>query len=229
MKNHVYFFDTTLRDGEQSPGATMNLQEKLRLAHQLEVLGVDIIEAGFPASSPGDFESVRRIAEQAGDIQCIADDFSFTFHSKVRRIMESRGAEVLARDAEGNPLFFRSRYGKGTVYTFAYGIERAAFSRTGSFSTDIWKLYRKFLGKSFHIVSTDDPLVLCSDHLFDDNKAASLVYNCSSKELTLPLNIAPNWNIESRHSDSETTAYRDGKITLPPGTGICFVLSRNLV
>lgn len=167
--------------------------------------------------------------EQAGDIQCIADDFSFTFHSKVRRIMESRGAEVLARDAEGNPLFFKSRYGKGTVYTFAYGIERAAFSRTGSFSTDIWKLYRKFLGKSFHIVSTDDPLVLCSDHLFDDNKAASLVYNCSSKELTLPLNIAPNWNIESRHSDSETTAYQDGKITLPPGTGICFVLSRNLV
>ena len=69
MDNKVYFFDTTLRDGEQSPGATMNLQEKLRLAHQLEVLGVDIMEAGFPASSPGDFESVRRIAEQAGDIQ----------------------------------------------------------------------------------------------------------------------------------------------------------------
>lgn len=69
MDNTIYFFDTTLRDGEQSPGATMNLQEKLRLAHQLEVLGVDIMEAGFPASSPGDFESVRRIAEQAGDIQ----------------------------------------------------------------------------------------------------------------------------------------------------------------
>lgn len=69
MNNRVYFFDTTLRDGEQSPGATMNLQEKLRLAHQLEVLGVDIMEAGFPASSPGDFESVRRIAEQAGCIQ----------------------------------------------------------------------------------------------------------------------------------------------------------------
>ena len=62
MNNRVYFFDTTLRDGEQSPGATMNLQEKLRVAHQLEVLGVDIMEAGFPASSPGDFESVQRIA-----------------------------------------------------------------------------------------------------------------------------------------------------------------------
>lgn len=69
MNDRVYFFDTTLRDGEQSPGATMNLREKLRLAHQLEVLGVDIMEAGFPASSPGDFESVQKIAAQAGEIQ----------------------------------------------------------------------------------------------------------------------------------------------------------------
>ena len=70
MSDRVYFFDTTLRDGEQSPGATMNFQEKLRLAHQLEVLGVDIIEAGFPASSQGDFEAVRAIAAQAGpDVQ----------------------------------------------------------------------------------------------------------------------------------------------------------------
>ncbi|WP_165070307.1 2-isopropylmalate synthase [Desulfovibrio sp. ZJ200] len=80
MHNRVYFFDTTLRDGEQSPGATMNLQEKLRLAHQLEVLGVDIMEAGFPASSPGDFEAVRAIAAQAGEIQvaglarCVEND-----------------------------------------------------------------------------------------------------------------------------------------------------------
>lgn len=70
MSDRVYIFDTTLRDGEQSPGATMNLQEKLRLAHQLEVLGVDIIEAGFPASSPGDFEAVHAIAANAGkDVQ----------------------------------------------------------------------------------------------------------------------------------------------------------------
>lgn len=59
----ITLLDTTLRDGEQSPGATMNLQEKLRLARQLEHLGVDVIEAGFPASSQGDFDAVRRIAE----------------------------------------------------------------------------------------------------------------------------------------------------------------------
>lgn len=58
----VRIFDTTLRDGEQSPGATLTLPEKLEIARQLELLGVDIIEAGFPISSNGDFESVRQIA-----------------------------------------------------------------------------------------------------------------------------------------------------------------------
>ncbi|HWJ27722.1 MAG TPA: hypothetical protein VNS32_14340, partial [Flavisolibacter sp.] len=61
--NRVYIFDTTLRDGEQVPGCKLNTEEKLDLAVQLEDLGVDIIEAGFPISSPGDFESVERIAK----------------------------------------------------------------------------------------------------------------------------------------------------------------------
>ncbi len=63
----VYIFDTTLRDGEQSPGASMNTEEKLDIARQLVRLGVDVIEAGFPVSSPGDFESVQRIGAEVGD------------------------------------------------------------------------------------------------------------------------------------------------------------------
>jgi len=60
----IRIFDTTLRDGEQSPGASMNLDEKIMLARQLERLNVDVIEAGFPISSPGDFESVKRVAQE---------------------------------------------------------------------------------------------------------------------------------------------------------------------
>jgi 2-isopropylmalate synthase len=62
-KDRVFFFDTTLRDGEQSPGCSMTTPEKLRMAHALEALGVDIIEAGFAIASPGDFAAIRRIAE----------------------------------------------------------------------------------------------------------------------------------------------------------------------
>jgi 2-isopropylmalate synthase len=64
MKDKILFFDTTLRDGEQSPGASMNLKEKLLVAEQLELLGVDVIEAGFPITSPGDFEAVSIIAKK---------------------------------------------------------------------------------------------------------------------------------------------------------------------
>ena len=69
--DHVVIFDTTLRDGEQSPGATLNADEKLEIAKQLARLGVDIIEAGFPASSPGDLDAVRRIAHEVqGPVIC---------------------------------------------------------------------------------------------------------------------------------------------------------------
>ena len=67
----IRIFDTTLRDGEQSPGASMNLAEKLEIAQALVQLGVDVIEAGFPIASPGDFESVRDIASLVqGSIVC---------------------------------------------------------------------------------------------------------------------------------------------------------------
>src|ERR1041385_8620 len=70
-ENRVRVFDTTLRDGEQSPGISLNRNEKLEIAHQLARLGVDIIEAGFPITSPGDFESVQAIAREVeGPVIC---------------------------------------------------------------------------------------------------------------------------------------------------------------
>lgn len=80
MSDKVLFFDTTLRDGEQCPGASMNLRQKLEVARQLEKLGVDIIEAGFPCISDGDFEAVSTIARTvkkcriAGLARCVEND-----------------------------------------------------------------------------------------------------------------------------------------------------------
>ncbi|MCP5464624.1 MAG: 2-isopropylmalate synthase [Deltaproteobacteria bacterium] len=70
-KNQIVIFDTTLRDGEQSPGCSMNLEEKLRMAQQLAHLKVDVIEAGFPIASPGDFDAVQAIAKEVkGPVIC---------------------------------------------------------------------------------------------------------------------------------------------------------------
>ena len=62
-KNRIIIFDTTMRDGEQSPGATMSLEEKIQIARCFDDLGIDVIEAGFPIASPGDFEAVTEISK----------------------------------------------------------------------------------------------------------------------------------------------------------------------
>lgn len=81
----IIIFDTTLRDGEQSPGASLNAKEKIEIAHQLRTLGVDVIEAGFPVSSPGDFEAVKEIAAKVkgpvicGLARCIKEDIDAAY------------------------------------------------------------------------------------------------------------------------------------------------------
>lgn len=71
-KERLYIFDTTLRDGEQVPGAKLNTREKVALAQELKRLGVDVIEAGFPISSPGDFASVVEVSKAVGDVTVCA-------------------------------------------------------------------------------------------------------------------------------------------------------------
>ena len=93
--DHVVIFDTTLRDGEQCPGATMTFEEKLEIAHFLEDMGVDIIEAGFPIASDGDFEAVSAIAkadQELGRVWTVARRHEG--HRPRRRSREARRASA---------------------------------------------------------------------------------------------------------------------------------------
>lgn len=95
MSRQVKIFDTTLRDGEQAPGCSMNLTEKIEIARQLERLGIDIIEAGFAVSSPGDFESVKTVAETlknctvASLARCVKKDIDASYEA-LRRAASPR-------------------------------------------------------------------------------------------------------------------------------------------
>ena len=96
MSDRLFIFDTTLRDGEQVPGCQLNTVEKIEVARQLEQLGVDIIEAGFPISSPGDFNSVIEISKavtwpticaltraKEKDIDCAFEALRFAKHKRI--------------------------------------------------------------------------------------------------------------------------------------------------
>ena len=88
MTRKIHIFDTTLRDGEQSPGASMNTEEKLIIAQQLIRMGVDVIEAGFPISSPGDFRSVQEIGRIAGD-DCVVCGLTRAVEKDIDRAAEA--------------------------------------------------------------------------------------------------------------------------------------------
>ncbi|MEK7792155.1 MAG: 2-isopropylmalate synthase, partial [Pseudomonadota bacterium] len=92
MQEHLIIFDTTLRDGEQSPGASMTKEEKVRIAWQLERMGVDVIEAGFPAASNGDFDAVKAVAESVKE--SVVCGLARAIETDIRRAGEAlRGAQ----------------------------------------------------------------------------------------------------------------------------------------
>lgn len=107
-EDRVYFFDTTLRDGEQAAGAAMTMEEKLEIAKQLQLLGVDIIEAGFAASSPGDFQAVSRIAKEVrgpaicslarahpNDVDAAAEAIKDAAHPRIHVFLSASDIQVL--------------------------------------------------------------------------------------------------------------------------------------
>jgi len=101
--NRIIIFDTTLRDGEQAPGASMTVPEKVSIAHQLSRLGVDVIEAGFPISSPGQAEAVRRIvAEVNGPTIC-----EVLHQPGVLSLLQRIGPDVLRPDADPERAYRR--------------------------------------------------------------------------------------------------------------------------
>jgi 2-isopropylmalate synthase len=126
----IVIFDTTLRDGEQSPGASMNMAEKLEVAQALAELGVDVIEAGFPIASPGDFQSVRRIAETirgsviCGLARCREDDIDRAWEA-VRPAEQARIHVFLATSAVHRE--FKLKMDKHEIIACAVaGVKRAA-------------------------------------------------------------------------------------------------------
>ena len=108
MKNKIFIFDTTLRDGEQVPGCQLNTVEKIEVAQALEALGVDIIEAGFPISSPGDLKSVQEISKNVkepvitalsraikGDIDAAVESLKFAKHKRIHTFISSSDIHII--------------------------------------------------------------------------------------------------------------------------------------
>ncbi|MBU4016874.1 2-isopropylmalate synthase, partial [Patescibacteria group bacterium] len=108
MKNRIIVFDTTLRDGEQAPGCQLNTLEKIEVAKVLEELGVDVIEAGFPISSPGDLQSVQEITKIVkkpviaalsraikGDIDAAVESLKYAKNKRIHTFISSSDVHII--------------------------------------------------------------------------------------------------------------------------------------
>ncbi|MEN6583486.1 MAG: 2-isopropylmalate synthase [Armatimonadota bacterium] len=131
MERKVFIFDTTLRDGEQSPGASLTASEKIEIAHQLARLGVDVIEAGFPASSPGDFNAVCEIAKSVkGPVitalaRAVRSDIDAVWES-VRYAERPRIHMVLG----SSDIHARSKFRRSREELLEMGVQAVRYART---------------------------------------------------------------------------------------------------
>ncbi|UCH11645.1 MAG: 2-isopropylmalate synthase [Fidelibacterota bacterium] len=144
MSDKIIIFDTTLRDGEQSPGASLNVQEKVEIARQLDRLGVDVIEAGFPVSSPVQYEAVERIADSveavvAGLARAVPQDVETAYHALKAAGKYRIHTFIGTSDIHIQEKFRDNRYGKSLedkrVSIRRMAEEAVAFART--FTDDV--------------------------------------------------------------------------------------------
>ena len=127
----VLIFDTTLRDGEQSPGASLSVSEKLEIAHQLAVLGVDIIEAGFPVSSPAQFEATQKVAEQVAGpvIAALARANKEDIESAGKAIVSARKKRIHTFIAT-SPIHMKYKLKKSSDEVLKMAVEAVKYAKT---------------------------------------------------------------------------------------------------
>lgn len=131
MKQKIFIFDTTLRDGEQSPGAKLNTEQKVILAHQLERLGVDIIEAGFPISSPGDFESVVALSKAIKS--CVICGLTRAIKGDIDAAAEALKLAKRPRIHTGigsSDVHIRHKFGSNREKVLEQGVEAVRYAKT---------------------------------------------------------------------------------------------------
>jgi len=175
MTDHVRIFDTTLRDGEQSPGATMTASEKLEVAQQLARLGVDVIEAGFPISSPGDFEGVRAVAQMVtgptvaalartdpGDLEAAAEAVAEAHRSRIH-VFIATSALHMARKLQLEPaeVLERVRTAVGKAAEHADEVQFSAEDASRSDPVFLAHVCREAIAAGATIINLPDTVGYC--------------------------------------------------------------------
>jgi len=162
--------------------------------------------------------------KRTDDIGCYEfSDFRLKLPRTVRYAMTSYGAEVLAAEPDGNPVFFRCDYGKGQVFTLAFPVERNVVDTTDAFQSEAWRIYRKMLSPQ-RVLRSDNPFLTITEHYFDKEHMAAVLVNNQPLTLEEKLNIHEDWKVTAQFSDISEADFSPATIKLPPNSGMLLLV-----
>jgi len=153
--------------------------------------------------------------------------FSLSLRRPTSPVYESVGAEVLAKDGNGSPIFFRNRYGKGTVYTLCLPLERLLHGAVGGYDCDAWRIYKTVLDVP-QLFSAGSRDVMASVHRESDSKAFVVVVNNSPRPFEGRPAVADGWRVTASATDApERASVKDGTLRLDANSGILLTVEAN--
>ena len=130
------------------------------------------------------------------------------------------------KDAAGNPVFFRFKYGKGMVHYLGFQLEKRVYAKEGGFATDAWRVYASVLPKKL-LVEEDSPSVTESEHVFADGRVAVILVNNALEPFAGPIRVAAGWRIVSTLTDrSDLARCEGGRLSLGTNAGILLMLEK---
>ena len=157
---------------------------------------------------------------------CDFGDFKMTFGYGVKRRFKALTAEVLARNQDGDGVFFRNRYGKGAVYVFAHNFEKTYYEASGKYEGDAWKVWAKVRPVN-RLLKTGEKNVFVSEHCFGGGRCGVVVVNNSGKSYAGRPEVWKNWSVRRAITDDPSrAAWQDDTLTLAPNAGILLMAEK---
>ena len=174
----------------------------------------------------GGIEVAYRQQTGGADV-CDFGDFRQTFGYSVKRRFNALTAETLAKNQNGEGVFFRNRYGKGTVYVFAHNFEKTGYATSGKYEGDAWKVWEK-VRPIERLLAVGEKNVFVSEHCFDSGRCGLLVVNNSGHPYAGMSALRKGWHVNQAITDDpELAKWEGGKLALAPCSGILLMAERD--
>ncbi len=212
----IYLLPSIKGRGDLSTGAWRELMEKVHEGATLYLSLWDCFLSDLPELCGAEIVSESKVSDEAN---CRFSEFILKLPRPSFRRMKSIGADILASDQHGNPVFFQHRYGKGMVYTFALEMEEIISSRAGMYRSNGWMVYQMLFAKKRRLCTTTVPHLLATDHYFAADHAVTVLRNCSAAPAESICTIASGWKVTAVYSDCSEFEFKKDHVYLPGNGG----------